>query len=68
MFTCVLSGVQDLALFQHSEKKTMTMVSAFKLFVAWDLYEYVTGADTQMAKKFALNFIMIQAASKTIKY
>lgn len=46
MFTCVLSGVQDLASFQHSEKKTMTMVSAFKLFVAWVLYEYVTRADT----------------------
>lgn len=68
--TCLLvflSGVQDLALFQHSEQKTMSMVSAFNLFVAWDLYEYVIRADTQMAKKFALNFIMIQRASETVK-
>lgn len=61
MFTGVLSGVQDLALIQHSKKKTMTMVSAFKLFVAHNLHEYVTTADKQMARNFALNFMMIQS-------
>lgn len=44
------------------------MVSAFKLFLVWDLHEYVTKANTQMSRKFALNFIMIQRASATVKY
>lgn len=68
MFTCLLSGVQDLSVFQYSEKKTMTMVSAFKLFLVRDLHDYVTKANTQMASKFALNFIMIQKANETVKY
>jgi len=31
-------------------------------------YEYVTRGGTQMAKKFDLNFIMIQSSSETVKY
>lgn len=53
MFTCALSGVQDLALCQHNEKKTLATVSAFKLFVASDLDKYATKAYTKTARKFS---------------
>lgn len=65
MFTCVPSGVQDLALFQHKRKQWSQLLN---FLLPGIYYEYVTRTDTQITQKFALNFIAIQTANETVNY